>query len=35
MSNFKSKYYKNKKKMNNKICLDKLINQLTKKEKGV
>ena len=35
MSTFKIKYFKNKKKINNTLWLDKLINQLERKEKGV
>ncbi len=35
MSTFKIKYFQNTKKINNTIWLDKLINQLEKKEKGV
>ena len=35
MSTFKIKYFKNTKKIDNTIWLDKLINQLNKKEKGV
>lgn len=33
MSTFKIKYFKNSKKVNNTIWLDKLINQLEKKKK--
>ncbi len=35
MSTYKTKYFKNTKKINNTIWLDKLINQLEKKSKGV
>jgi len=34
MSTFKTKYFKNTKKINNTLWLDKLINQLEKKIKG-
>ena len=34
MSTYKTKYFKNTKKINNTIWLDKLINQLEKKIKG-
>ena len=34
MSTYKTKYFKNTKKINNNIWLDKLINQLEKKIKG-
>ena len=34
MSNYKIKYFKNTKKINNTLWLDKLINQLEKKIKG-
>jgi len=34
MSTYKSKYFKNTKKINNTLWLDKLINQLEKKIKG-
>ena len=34
MSMFKTKYFKNIENVNNTIWLDKLINQLEKKEKG-
>ena len=34
MSTFKTKYFKNIKKINNTLWLDKLINQLEKKIKG-
>ena len=34
MSTFKTKYFKNTKKINNTLWLDKLINQLEKKSKG-
>ena len=35
MSKYKMKYFKNIKKINNTLWLDKLINQLEKKSKGV
>jgi len=35
MSTYKKKYFKNTKKSNNTLWLDKLINQLEKKSKGV
>jgi len=35
MSTYKTKYFKNTKKINNTFWLDKLINQLEKKSKGV
>ena len=35
MSTYKMKYFKNIKKINNTLWLDKLINQLEKKSKGV
>ena len=34
MSTYKTKYFKNTKKINNTLWLDKLINQLEKKIKG-
>jgi len=35
MSTYKTKYFKKTKKINNTLWLDKLINQLEKKSKGV
>ncbi|KGG02653.1 hypothetical protein EU99_1615 [Prochlorococcus marinus str. MIT 9321] len=35
MNSLKMKYFKNTKKINNTLWLDKLINQLEKKSKGV
>ena len=35
MSTYKTKYFKKTKKINNTLWLDKLINQLEKKTKGV
>jgi len=35
MSTYKTKYFKNIKKINKTLWLDKLINQLEKKSKGV
>jgi len=35
MSTYKTKYFKNTKKIESTIWLDKLINQLEKKQKGV
>ena len=35
MSTYKTKYFKNTKKIDNTLWLDKLINQLEKKVKGV
>jgi len=35
MSTYKTKYFKNTKKIDNTLWLDKLINQLEKKAKGV
>ena len=35
MSAYKTKYFKNTKNIENTIWLDKLINQLEKKQKGV
>jgi len=35
MSTYKTKYFKKKKKIDNTLWLDKLINQLEKKAKGV
>ena len=35
MSTFKTKYFKNTKSIKTPICLDNLINQLSKKDKGL